>query len=85
MKDLQTTEPTYRKAAKAARAELAETLRGIGIDPKRAKFETEKIYVRCFCKQKREAAKASAMFLGQNGTSLMLGYKVACTCKAESK
>jgi hypothetical protein len=82
---MQTTEPTYRKAAKAARAELAETLISQGIDPKRARFETEKIHVRCFCGQKREAAKASAMFLGQNGTSLMLGYKVACTCKAENK
>lgn len=81
-----TTEPTYRKAAKAARAKLAKTLSSQGIDPKRGvHFETEKIIVRCFCGQRREAAKTSALFLGKNGTSLVLGYKIACTCKAENK
>ena len=81
-----TTEPTYRRAAKAARIELAETLRSQGIDPKRARFETEKIHVRCFCGQKREAAKATALYMSpESGTSLILQIVAACTCKADSK
>ena len=80
------TEPTYRKAAKTARAELAKTLSSQGIDPKRVKFETEKIHVRCFCGQRKEAAKATALYLNpESGTSLMLQIVPVCTCKAESK
>lgn len=81
------TEPTYRKAAKTARAELAKTLSSQGIDPKRASFETTKIFVRCYCGQKREAAKATAMYYNTEtgGTNLALGIKSVCTCKAESK
>lgn len=80
------TEPTYRKAAKAARAELAKTLSSQGIDPKMARFETEKIHARCFCGQKREAAKATALYMSpESGTSLILQIVPACTCKAESK
>lgn len=82
-----TTEPTYRKAAKTARAELAETLRGMGINPESANFETTKIHVRCFCGQKREAAKATALYYNTEtgGTNLAVGLKSVCTCKAESK
>ena len=84
---MQTTEPTYRKAAKAARAKLAKTLSSQGIDPKRgAHFETEKIHVRCTCGQKREAAKATALYMSpESGTSLILEIVAACTCKAENK
>jgi hypothetical protein len=80
-----TTSTTYRKAAKAARVELAETLRGMGIDPERANFETTKIFVRCFCGQKREAAKATALYYNTEtgGTNLAVGLKSVCNCKAE--
>ena len=78
------TEPTYRKAAKTARAELAKTLSSQGID--RAKFETEKIHVRCFCGQRREAAKSTALYMSpESGTCLILQIVPVCTCKAESK
>lgn len=81
---MQTTEPTYRRAAKAARAKLAETLSSQGVD--RAKFETEKIHVRCFCGQRKEAAKATALYMSpESGTSLILQIVAVCTCKAESK
>lgn len=79
------TEPTYRKAAKAARAELAEWLTSQGIDPKKAHFETYKILVLCYCRQKREAAKATATFLGKDGTSGMVKHVPVCTCKADNK
>ena len=84
---MQTTEPTYRKAAKAARAELADVLTSQGIDPKRAHFETTKIFVRCYCGQKREAAKATAMYYNTDtgGTNLAMGIKSVCTCKADKK
>lgn len=82
-----TTEPTYRKAAKTARAKLAKTLSSQGIDPKRgAHLETEKIYARCTCGQKREAAKATALYMSpESGTCLILEIVAACTCKAENK
>lgn len=79
-----TTEPTYRKAAKTARAELAETLSSQGIDPKRAHFHTSKIIARCSCGQKRETAKAMALFWN-NGTCMIDNRVSVCTCKAESK
>ena len=82
-----TTATTYRKAAKAARAELAETLRSMGIDPERASFETTKIFVRCFCGQRKEAAKATALYYNHEtgGTNLAVGLKSVCNCKAENK
>lgn len=79
------TEPTYRKAAKAARTELAEWLINKGIDPKKAHFETAKILVLCYCRQKREAAKATATFLDKDGTSGVIKHVPVCTCKAENK
>lgn len=81
------TGPTYRKAAKVARAELSETLKSQGIESERAHFETTKIQVRCYCGQKREAAKATAMYYNTEtgGTNLAVHIKSVCTCKAESK
>ena len=74
-------EVTYRRAAKAARQELKDSLSRQNINT--YSIHTEKIKDRCFCFKIVDTAKATALYLCRidGATKLQIMKVPACNCK----